>query len=203
MTTKSLENQISFKVKPTVLTMEQAINKGHYNDHFTCLKNDINTKVFRETPKNLPEEEIVLGVIPNGEYIQQGKVAEYWEQFGLELVPHSYAYLAQLMIDVPEAKMPKKLAGKHLLAYEGTPSFRLGDGTHCSLYVSRDDARRGLHMAYEHDGWIGYWCFVLRKITSSPSTLTPSLSDTLSFDEALKIVKENGCRVYQIKEVEL
>ncbi len=37
----------------------------------------------------------------------------------------------------------------------------------------------------------------------SDDALTLKNSDTMSFDQALKIVKDAGCKVYQIKEVEL
>ncbi len=159
-------NEFVFKVKPS-FSIEDALAQGHYNDHYGYLKDEKNAQVFRNLPKDLPEELICIKPVPTGEFVPKGteNVKKFWEDRGYELVPHADAYLVQLMADVPEDKMPPDLKGQHIVAYTETPSFRDEDGYECCLFVYRRDVGyRKLGMARGDARWHVTWAFVLRKI---------------------------------------
>ncbi len=168
-----MENTIStlevgrptFKVKPvTPTTVEDVIAQGNYNNPYHYLKNEVNAKIFRDRPRYLPEEEVILGIVSNGEIIPKGGVEEYWAEKGLELIPHADAYLDQLMRDNTEAQLPVELKGKNIIAYSKEPIFRYKSGLSCYLCVYRIGNFRELTIVNENDDWRGFWIFILRKI---------------------------------------
>jgi hypothetical protein len=162
----------TFKVKPvTPTTIEEALELGHYTGHYDYLKNDVNAKIFLDRPLDLPEEEIILGIVPSGKVVPKGRVAEYWDEKGLELVPNADAYLDQLMRDNIEDQLPAELKGKYIVAYTSEPAFRSEGGGACHLCVYRNGVgSRKLPMAFERDVWDDSWVFVLRKKKLEPKS---------------------------------
>lgn len=156
-------------VKPTgPTTVQEAVKAGRYDDHYRYLENEVNAKIFANWPKDLPEREIFIGLIPDGEFIPKRGVEEYWAERGYYIPEHADAYLQQLMCDIPENKMPTQLSDKYLVAYTPEASFRDEDGAPCCLFVFRNGGRRRLYMVFGHDDWYGRWGFILCKKPSAP-----------------------------------
>lgn len=156
---------LTFRVKPvSQTTIEEVLESGHYTSRYDYLKNEVNAKIFRDRPVDLPEEEVILDILPKGEVLSKGGVEAYWDEKGLELVPHADAYLDQLMRDITEDQMPLELKCKHIVAYTKEPNFRSGNGSAGHLYVNRYVVGdRDLGMAVESDVSSDRWAFVLRK----------------------------------------
>jgi hypothetical protein len=147
-------------------TVKDAVKNGHYTDHYSYLEDEKNAKIMANWPKDLPEREIFIGLVPSGEVVPKGGVQEYWAQRGYQIPQHADVYLHQLMCNVPEEKMPAELKDKYLVAYTDTPNFRDGFGRGCRLAVNRDDSRRKLDLTFERGDWSGGWGFMLCKKTS-------------------------------------
>lgn len=166
-TVLSLENQRpTYRLKPKMSTTLRAVVEcGSYFQHYYFLEHDVNAEVFKNRP-DLPEEEIIIGILPEDEYIAKGKLIEYWDKRGLEFVPHPDAYLDELMRNYTEKQLPEELKGIDIVAWSPKPAFGNDDGYRCHLYVSRDpDGDRELTVAFEPDEWEGTsnWAFILRK----------------------------------------
>ncbi len=155
------------KVKPAgSTTVDDAVKNGHYTGHYSYLENEKNAKIMANWPKDLPEVEIFLGLVPSGEVVPKGGVKEYWSERGYEIPENSDAYLHQLMCDVTEDQMPVELKGKYIVAYTPTSNFRSGFGNGCRLYAHRNGSNRKLSVVFESDGWRDFWAFLLCKKTS-------------------------------------
>lgn len=156
-------------VKPAgPTTVDDTVKNGNYTGHYSYLKNKVNAKIFENWPKDLPEKEIFLGLVPKGETIPKGGAKQYWAERGYDVMSeYADAYLHQLMCDIPEDRMPAELKDKYIVAYTDKPSFRVVDGDACRLWVYRNDADRELSLVFENDGWSDRWAFVLCKKPSA------------------------------------
>lgn len=163
---------LTFRVKPvSQTTIEEVLESGHYTSRYDYLKNEVNAKIFRDRPVDLPEEEVILDILPKGEVLSKGGVEAYWDEKGRELIPYAYAYLDQLMRDITEDQMPDELKGKCIVAYTKDPTFREGKGSACHLSVSRMNiGYRKLGVAVDAGNWSDSWVFILRKKKLEPKS---------------------------------
>lgn len=168
-------NYLTYKVKPApLMNLQESFSHGHY-DHMILKNSKVNQDVFQNWPVNLPEEEVVIAKLQyrkNGGYLSTEDFVGYWKSKGLEPIPFAYAYLDQLMRNLPDRLMPEELKNVTIVAWtpDSEPKFEAFSGRTGFLCMERPlevelGWNRALSVSYSYEWNYNFnYAFILRKI---------------------------------------
>lgn len=170
----------TYKLKPT--NTVEGINK-----HFDWVYSWITVE---HCPLKPQTEEKEIELINFGKYVTTENALNKFDEMGYEAAPSNY--LLSLGIEHPEVIKEKGL----VVSLDESNLLPSEDGDLCFLSLDWD-GKRDLRLTTQEGEWGDFWWFAVVRKSLHSETVNPDSLKNLTLDSAIKLVKENGYRIFK------